>query len=180
MTIPLFVLVVAAMAAGGGQAAPNPSATAQATPQATLQDGAAAGSSAGAAAGKIGGVLAGVTTTPSIVPAATGHAWMDGERLLVSGAALGLRSEKEAKLFAVKDAASSAAEFLDGKQIALPALVRRAIEDNILRETPIAGADFGDLRIEDLCQERWRDENGLDRWSMTLTLSLRVGKGKGR
>jgi hypothetical protein len=130
-------------------------------------------------------ILAKSTATPVVLAKAkgaaalTGHAWMDGSRLLVSGSAVGLQSEKDAKDSAVKDAAATAADFLDKKQIAVPSLVRRAIEDNILRETPIQGEDFGDLRVEDLCQERWRDENGLDRWSMTLTLSLRVGKGMG-
>ena len=118
--------------------------------------------------------------TPMTITAALAEgAWMDGGKLLVSGASLGLHTEKDAKLFAVRNAASKAADFLDKKQIAEPALVRRAIEDSILRETPIEGLDFGDARIEDLCQEQWKDENGRDSWSITLTLSLRLGKGKG-
>jgi hypothetical protein len=118
-------------------------------------------------------------SSTTLTASLSARAWMDGGRLLVSGAAVGLGSEGAAKLMAVKDAAASAAEFLDKKGISQPALVRRGIEDSLLRETPLAGEDYGDVRIEDDCREHWTDENGLDRWSMTLTLSLRVGKGTG-
>jgi hypothetical protein len=135
----------------------------------------------GALAIPLAAAKASPTPTPSATPivlAGSGHAWMEGGKLLVSGSALGLLTEKDARQFAVKDAAAKAAEFLEGKGLAKSSEVRRGVEESILRETALVAQDFGDVKIEDICQERWSNENGVDVWSMHLTLSIRVGQDR--
>jgi hypothetical protein len=115
------------------------------------------------------------TATPA---AAHVHAWMEGSRLLVSGSSLGLLSEKEARFQAVQEAAKAAGEFLEKKGLGQSLEIRQGVENAVLRETPLAAENFGDIKIEDVCQERWNGDNGNDRWSMHLTLSIRIGKRK--
>jgi hypothetical protein len=107
-----------------------------------------------------------------------GNAWLKGDRLLVTGSALGLASEKDAKRWAVQNAAAKAAEFLDQNSLTATAMVVQEVEDALLRETPLQGTLIDNVRIEDACQERWTNEEGIDRWSMHLTLSIRVGRSK--
>jgi hypothetical protein len=113
---------------------------------------------------------------PATATATTGNAWLSGDRLLVTGAALDLFSKRDATRSAVKDAADRAAEFLERQGWEPSAMEIQGIEDSLLRETPLRGKDLGDVRIEGAYQERWVDEGGDDRWSVHVTLSLRLGK----
>jgi len=102
---------------------------------------------------------------------------MLGDRLLVTGSSPGLSSEFEARKFAVKDAARTAAEFLE-KQGGLDRTIdlSKDLENAVLTQTPLASQELKDVKVEDLRQERWSSEGGQDHYSIYLVMSVRVGK----
>jgi len=104
------------------------------------------------------------------------HAFMLGDKLLVTGSSLGLASEKDARIFAVKDAAQAAAEFLEKKGLGKSMEIQRGVENALLLEKPLVAEELGQIKIEDLRQERWSNEAGVDKWSIHLVLSIGVGK----
>ena len=116
------------------------------------------------------------TSTAKAIAASKVHAFMLGDRLLVTGSSLGLSTEHEARVFAVKDAAQAAAEFLEKKGLGRSMEIRQGVENAVLRETVLAAEGLGAIKIEDLRQERWSSEGGQDRYSIHLVLSIKVGK----
>ena len=132
--------------------------------------------------------VADVSATPSAAQASTFtakaianakklHAFMLGDRLLVTGSSLGLLTEKEARIFAAKDAAQTAAEFLDKEGLQGQSMeIRQGVENAVLVEKSLAAEDVGAVRVEDIRQERWSNEAGVDRYSIHLVVSVRVGK----
>jgi hypothetical protein len=113
---------------------------------------------------------------PTPIVLAGSQVWMQGSRLLVTSSSPGLATEKEAKLWAVKDAAAKASEFIKKNGWNDSKVTRKGIEEALLRETPLYGMKIRDLKIDDLCQERWSNENGVDNYSVHLTVSLKLDK----
>jgi hypothetical protein len=103
---------------------------------------------------------------------------MEGGKLLVTGSSVGLLNEKEARTQAVKDAAHAAAEYIQGKGLGKATEIRQAVEESVLRETPLQFQDWGEAKLENVCQERWSSDHGQDHWSIHLVLSLRLGPKK--
>jgi hypothetical protein len=115
-----------------------------------------------------------VSATPVTAHAKGSGAWLKGDRLLVKGSGLGLASEKDARRWALKDAAAKAAAFLDQQSPKPEPLLLKQVQEALLRESPLPSVDVGPVRVEDSYQERWTNEEGVDRWSIHLTLSIRL------
>lgn len=116
------------------------------------------------------------STAKDLLKATRSHAFMVGDRLMVTGSSMGLTSENEARIFAVKDAAQTAAEFLEKTGLGPSREIQQGVENAVLRETPFAALEKGAIRVEDLRQERWSIDRGADHYSIYLVLSIRVGK----
>ncbi len=122
------------------------------------------------------------TPTLTVVPAAmeaSPRIWMEGDRVLVSGSALGFSSEDEARKRAIQDAADTAAKFLEKRGFGPSQEISHGVEQALLRETKLRTFSLGDVKVENTYQERWNGEHDMtDRYSIHLTLSIRLKNKK--
>ncbi|MES2200915.1 MAG: hypothetical protein V4498_01540 [candidate division FCPU426 bacterium] len=114
--------------------------------------------------------------TPSVVidNPSDARIWMEGDRVLVSGSAMGYSDEAEARKRAIKDAAETAATFLEKRGFGKSREISNGVEQAVLRETKLRTFEIGDVKVENSYQERWNGDNNIDRYAVHLTLSIRL------